>query len=58
MSEFDELFSRLAGEPIPGGCDQCDAYQILETLSPGVAVLNIHHDDGCAILLASRAGRN
>jgi hypothetical protein len=58
MSEFDELFSHLAGEPIPGGCDMCSADQILETLSPGVAILQIRHEDNCPILRASRRRAN
>jgi len=41
----------LAGRQLPGGCDDCDAYQTV-TRQPnetwgGVYVLTIHHDDGC-----------
>jgi hypothetical protein len=58
MSAFDELFAKVEGDRIPGGCDQCDAYQVLEQLSPGVHALNIHHDDDCPILRASRSEAN
>lgn len=58
MTNFDELFKKLEGDHIPGGCDQCDAYQVLEQLSPGVHALNIHHDDNCPVLLASRSKSN
>jgi hypothetical protein len=58
MNPFDELFSQIEDQPIEGGCDECDAYQILETLEPGVHVLNVHHDDGCPVLLASRSAAN
>jgi hypothetical protein len=58
MSAFDELFKKIEGESIPGGCDQCEAYQIVEELSPGVHSLNIHHDDNCPVLRASRSKAN
>lgn len=37
----------LDGAHIPGGCDDCDAYQTLETDASGVTVLTVHHDDSC-----------
>jgi hypothetical protein len=58
MSAFDELFRKVAGQQIEGGCDMCDAYQTVEAVSPGVHSLTIHHDDDCPILRASRAKRN
>lgn len=51
-------FDALAGQEIPDGCDQCEAYQTVESVSPGVWELTIHHEDSCPILRASRAGRN
>lgn len=35
---------------IPGGCDDCDAYQELTAASPGVYVLAIRHDPSCPYL--------
>jgi hypothetical protein len=58
MTSFDDLFSQVEDQPIPGGCDMCDAYQIVETVSPGVHVLNVHHDEECPILRASRSQAN
>lgn len=58
MSAFDELFREAEGKRIPGGCDQCEAYQIVESVSPGVWHLAIRHDADCPILRASRAGTN
>ena len=40
----------LTGRRIPGGCDDCDAYQELEEASPGVFVNTVRHDDGCPVL--------
>lgn len=44
----------MTGRRIPGGCDDCEAYQLL-TRQPndewgGVYVLAVHHDDGCPFL--------
>jgi hypothetical protein len=55
---FDDIFSQIEDQPIIGGCHMCDAYQVLETLEPGVHSLIIHHDDDCPILLASRSRTN
>ena len=44
----------MAGRRLPGGCDDCDAYQTLERqpndVWGGVYVLTVHHDDGCPFL--------
>jgi hypothetical protein len=58
MTGFDELFRRIEGEQIPGGCDRCDAYQTVEIESPGMHVIRIHHDDWCPVLKAMQAGEN
>ena len=36
----------LAGRRIPGGCDDCDAFQTM-TLTEGVYMLTVHHDESC-----------
>ena len=46
MSDLDQLFAAMAGRQIPGGCDDCDAYQTM-TQQHGIHVINIHHDDTC-----------
>ena len=47
-----ELTRRLAGRRVPGGCDECNAYQTMEEDAdlPGVFHIRIHHDDWCAFL--------
>ncbi|WP_159448802.1 hypothetical protein [Demequina sp. NBRC 110053] len=37
---------------IPGGCQDCDAFQTLDETSPGIYVLAVHHDDTCPQLRA------
>jgi len=35
------------GRQIPGGCEDCDAFQTVERMHPGVYVLHVHHDATC-----------
>jgi hypothetical protein len=58
MSGLEDLFAQIENEPIPGGCDLCDAYQAVVTLSPGVHSLTVHHDDWCPVLRVARAEAN
>ncbi len=51
MASLDDLFSQVEDDPIPGGCERCDAYQTFESPMPGVHIVNVHHDDWCPILL-------
>ncbi len=44
----------LAGRRLPGGCDDCHAYQTVEQQAPGVYVLLVHHDDTCPDYRAMR----
>jgi len=39
----------LLGQKIPGGCDDCDAYQTMAQ-ADGFYILRVHHDDWCATL--------
>ena len=43
---ISEIFDGMAGQHIPGGCDDCDAYQQM-TKQHGVYVITVHHDDTC-----------
>lgn len=36
---------------VPGGCDDCDAYQTV-TVDRGVACITVHHDETCPWLAA------
>lgn len=31
----------------PGGCEDCDAYQELDQISPGIYALTVRHDSTC-----------
>jgi hypothetical protein len=55
---LEDLFGQIEDEPVPGGCDRCDAYQTLSEESAGVFVLVVHHDDHCPVLRAMKAGTN
>jgi cytochrome c2 len=46
------------GATIPGGCDHCDAYQIVnaDKFGPNLHQIAIHHDDWCPVL-AHHQGR-
>jgi hypothetical protein len=42
-----EWFAVHDGLRIPGGCDDCNAYQELVTAADGVYRIEIAHDDWC-----------
>ncbi len=46
----DELDAKT-GHRIPGGCDDCDAYQTM-TKQDGIYHVTVHHDDTCPWLRA------
>ncbi len=37
----------MTGHRMPGGCDDCHAYQTIEQQTPGVYLLAVWHDNGC-----------
>ncbi len=41
------FLAQLEGLRIPGGCDDCDAYQTVKRVAERVTVLTVHHDDTC-----------
>ena len=51
-----ELLGPLDGARVPGGCEDCDAYQTVEAATLGVWVLNVHHDDDCPFLAEVQRG--
>jgi hypothetical protein len=53
---ISEIFDGMAGQRIPGGCDDCDAYQEM-TKQHGIYVMTVHHDDTCPTWLQIRARR-
>jgi len=48
--EAGSALDAMTGHRIPGGCDDCAAYQTVEQHAPGLYVLGIHHDLTCARL--------
>ncbi|HEY5304559.1 MAG TPA: hypothetical protein VIJ86_10940 [Acidimicrobiales bacterium] len=58
MTSPDDLFKSLEGSEIPGGCDQCDAFQRTSEVIPGVWSVTIVHDDDCPFMRAKKAGSN
>ena len=49
MNSIGEVLAALIGQRIPGGCDDCDAYQTMQTVD-GIFILSVHHDDTCPTL--------
>jgi hypothetical protein len=42
---------------MPGGCDDCDAYQLMTRCGDGLYVLAVHHDPTCPHLKSITANR-
>jgi hypothetical protein len=40
----------LVGRKLPGGCDDCTAYQTVAQHGPDFFVMTVHHDDTCPTL--------
>jgi len=55
QAKVARTLSPLEGERIPGGCDRCDAFQIVEPIDGGVWTLTVYHDDNCPFLKESKA---
>lgn len=49
-----QLAAELAGYRVPGGCDDCDAWQTLTNEGPGIYRLTVHHDSTCPAWRAKR----
>ena len=47
MRPVSSVLDALTGHPMPGGCDDCTAYQRVTRHDTGVYVLTVHHDDTC-----------
>lgn len=56
MSDIADMFAQLAGLRIPGGCDDCDAYQEVRECG-GVHTIVVRHDDTCPWYAGWRVGR-
>lgn len=51
------VLDALTGRRLPGGCDDCTAYQTVQQQTPGVFLLTVHHDDSCPTYRAMRPRR-
>jgi len=58
MSALADLFGQTEDEPIPGGCDRCDAYTTTTTTAPGIYAMTVHHDDWCPFMRSTVAEMN
>jgi hypothetical protein len=49
-----ELIRSMDGAQVPGGCDQCDAYQVVvaDRWGPNMHSIEVRHDDWCPWLAA------
>jgi hypothetical protein len=52
-----DFLNQLTDHRIPGGCDDCAAYQTLDRYGPGVYVLTVHHDHACPFLSEHRSNQ-
>lgn len=57
MSAIVDIFRQLEGQEIPGGCNDCDAFQKVITDEEPVYTIRVFHDDTCPWLKARREGR-
>jgi hypothetical protein len=50
------FFSAPDGVRIPGGCDDCDAYQTVNSTLAPIYRITVHHDDTCPAFRAMTTG--
>ncbi|TXI50198.1 hypothetical protein [Mycolicibacter arupensis] len=46
-SSARQYLASLDGARIPGGCDDCDAYQTVDATQAPLFLLQVHHDSTC-----------
>lgn len=49
-SPLSSALDAMTGRRLPGGCDDCNAYQTVTQADQGMYVLTVHHDDDCPFL--------
>jgi hypothetical protein len=55
---LNDTLEPLYGAEIPGGCDHCDAFQVVKATAlgqRGLSVIEVHHDDWCPVLRTVQA---
>lgn len=45
-----DVIGTFGGRGVPGGCEDCHAYQELDQIAPGVYGLTVRHDHTCPTL--------
>jgi hypothetical protein len=55
---LNDSLAPIDGARIPGGCDDCDAYQTVTATygQRGISQIKIHHDDSCPTLRRMQGG--
>ena len=56
-ADVPSVLDALTGRRLPGGCDDCHAYQTVVRITDGYYRLNVHHDDTCPTYRAVLRGR-
>ena len=54
MDTLTELFMEVEDHLVPGGCDDCAAWELREHVEPGVRRSRVFHDPGCPALATER----
>ena len=47
---IEELFEQIEDQPIEGGCDRCNAVQVVRMAEPGIFTMLVVHDDWCPVV--------
>lgn len=50
MNEIANVLSAMDGAEIPGGCELCDAIQVVRNDGGGVFTIEVQHDEWCPVL--------
>lgn len=50
MSDLVNVFGPMDGAEIHGGCEQCDAYQMVRVVDRAVFSVDVFHDNDCPVL--------
>lgn len=53
--EAASALEAMTGHRMPGGCDDCAAYQTVERVDGALYVLHVHHDETCPTLREVRS---
>ncbi len=57
QAQLARVLGPLDGAKIRGGCDHCDAYQVVRPIEAGWWDIGVYHDDDCPFLARIERGR-